>query len=374
MKEYPKVAVIYFPWKSPGPYKFLTDMMYILEPISGSIVLIGGQTNRITYLPKKASVEDIGLMMYYTNEMQSSPLSALFRIIRCIHVQVLTSCKLIRNKKNIDVALFYMAYPYYLLPLLAAKLLNIKTVEVITRSKSKTLTGRVIDSIYFRLLDGISPESDALIREHDLHRWSDKILPAGARYISPRYRIIKSYPERRKVVGFISRLSKEKGVTQFLDAIPEISKIDNSIEYVIGGTGDLLNYVILESNNLSKRYNIKISVTGFIDENNFPDYLNELSLLILPTSHSEGLPTVLLEAMACGTPVLATNVGAIGDVILDSETGFILDDISPRGVASDVARIMKFSHIENIVANANSLIENNYRFQSALGRWESIIR
>jgi glycosyltransferase involved in cell wall biosynthesis len=374
MKEDTKIAVIYYPAKSLGPYKFLTDMMYILEPISGSIVLIGGQTNRITYIPENAKVEDIGIAMYYTNEMRPSFFSALFRILRCIPVQVLTSCKLIQNRKNVDIVLFYMAYPYFLLPLVAAKLLNIKTVEVITRSKSKTLIGRVIDAIYFRLLDGISPESDALVREHDLYRWSDKILPKGARYISSRYRVIKPYSERKKIIGFVSRLSKAKGIPQFLDAIPEISKIDNTIEYVIAGTGDLLDYVTLESDKLSEKYNIKISVTGFIDESDFPDYLNELSLLILPTSHSEGLPTVILEAMACGIPVLATDVGAIGDVIIDSETGFIMNDTSPKSIASDVARIMKSNHIEHIIANANSLIENNYRFQNALDRWENIIK
>ena len=100
--------------------------MYILEPISGSIVLIGGQTNRITYIPENAKVEDIGITMYYTNEMQPSFFSALFRIISCIPVQVLTSCKLIQNRKNVDIVLFYMAYPYFLLPVLAAKLLNIR--------------------------------------------------------------------------------------------------------------------------------------------------------------------------------------------------------------------------------------------------------
>lgn len=376
MKQDPKVAIVYFPWKSPAPYKFITDIMHILEPISESIVIIGGQTNKIAYVPKKTKVEDIGIAMHYTNEMRPKSLSALFWIIKCILAQILTSRILIRNKNNADVILFYMAYPYYLLPLIVAKLLNIKTVEVITRSKSKTLAGRVIqsiDSIYFRLLDGISPESDALVSEHELYRWSDKTLPNGARYIDSRYRIIKKYSKRRKIVGFIGRLSKEKGVTQFLDAIPEIARIDNTIEYVIGGTGDLLNQVKLESNELAKKYNVEISVTGFIDESNFPDFLNELSLLIFPTSHSEGLPTILLEAMACGTPILATDVGAVGDIIKDGETGFIMNDISPTSIASSVAQIMKFDRMEWIIANSNLLIENNYRIQSARGRWKNII-
>jgi glycosyltransferase involved in cell wall biosynthesis len=48
-----------------------------------------------------------------------------------------------------------------------------------------------------------------------------------------------------------------------------------------------------------------------------------LALLVIP-SYTEGLPNIMLEAMACGTPMLASPVGAIEDVIKDEETGFIL--------------------------------------------------
>jgi len=60
-----------------------------------------------------------------------------------------------------------------------------------------------------------------------------------------------------------------------------------------------------------------------VDHQELTGYLNEFKVLILP-SYTEGLPGVILEAMACGTPVLITGVGSIPDIIDDHVNGFLL--------------------------------------------------
>ncbi len=374
----PRVAVVSFPWASYAPYKFLSDVLKILEPICEKIVLIDGNTERVNIASKKVKVRDIGVSMHYLKDIKPKFYSAILWIVKCILSQVKISLELIRVRKDIDVVIFYTAYPYYLLPLITSKILRKKTVEVITRSKSKSFLSKIIslqDPLLFSLLDGISPESKSLIKELGLEKYKDKLLPEGARFVDvTRYTIKKKLSERENIVGFIGRLRKEKGVMEFVRAIPFIVKEKKDVKFLIGGSGDLLDWCVKECSRIQKENKVKIQVKGFIEEDQLPSYLNELKLFVFSSKHAEGLPTAILEAMACGTPVLATPVGAIPDIIKDGETGFIMKDNSPECIAENVIRALNHPDIESIAENGRKLVEQKFTYEGAIERWSKIIR
>ena len=81
----------------------------------------------------------------------------------------------------------------------------------------------------------------------------------------------------------------------------------------------------------------------------------------------------MLEAMACGTPVLATAVGGIPDVIIDEETGFIMKDNSPECIAKNVIRVLNHPNLEQISRNARALIERQYTYQVAVERYRRVL-
>jgi glycosyltransferase involved in cell wall biosynthesis len=79
------------------------------------------------------------------------------------------------------------------------------------------------------------------------------------------------------------------------------------------------------------------TVTG--ERHDAPDLIAAADVFAL-SSDSEALPLVLIEAMAVGTPVVATDVGGIGDVVLDGRTGLLVPRRDPRALAAAIARVL----------------------------------
>jgi len=80
----------------------------------------------------------------------------------------------------------------------------------------------------------------------------------------------------------------------------------------------------------------------------------------------------MLEAMACGTPVLATSVGMIPEVIADGETGFIMENNSPGCIAQNVTRALNSPKLERVAKNGRQLIVENFTFETTVLRWQKI--
>jgi glycosyltransferase involved in cell wall biosynthesis len=373
----PRVAIVSFPWKSHSPYKFLSDLITILEPISDKIVVIDGNTDRIdTARNSKIVVRDIGIEMHYLGDIKPKYYSAVIWILKWLLIQFRASVELVRVRKDIDLVMFYQAYPGYILPLVLTKLLRKKSVEVVTRNKVVTTTERLWgrqDPILFALLDGISPESSGLVKELGLEKYGHKILPEGARFIDDKlYKKKKMLSERANVVGFVGRMTREKGILDFVHAIPLAAEGVSDLKFLIVGSGPLSDWVNEECNRLSTERGIDITRSDWV-ETGLADYYNELKLFVLPT-YIDAFPTSILEAMACGTPVLATSVGGIPDVIVDEETGFLLESTAPERIAQLIGMVLTYSELQRVADNAEDLVRQKFTRTAATERYDRILK
>lgn len=117
----------------------------------------------------------------------------------------------------------------------------------------------------------------------------------------------------------------------------------------------------------------KVEILGWIWREKIAVYLNELKLLILP-SYAGEVPTILLEAMACETPVLATHVGTMLEIIKNACMDFILEDTSPEGVAKNVLGILEYPELEKIVKNASALIGYKFSYVVMVKRRKTMVK
>jgi len=370
------IALIYFPYSGEIIYKFLNNLILILNPICDNITIIGANTNKLTINPSKVRTKPIKFSMHKLNYISPKLLSIFIWIIKLILIQILQSYELIKERNNYEIVIFYMAYPYFLIPLISAKFIGKKTMEVVTRSPSQSNLSKILslqDYLFFELLDGISPESNGLLKLYNIN-YEEKILPEGSRYIdTKKYFIANTYKERAKCVGYIGRITQKKGVIEFIDAIKIIALKKKDISFIIIGSGDLLPWVQKECQLIRNELNVNILITGYIEDDEIPFYLNKLKLLVLPTQHSEGLPTIILEAIFCGTPVLTTEIGAISDVVIDNLTGYFLENTKKENLAKMIIEILERENLEFIIKNAHDIVEGKFSYTHTVERWENIL-
>jgi glycosyltransferase involved in cell wall biosynthesis len=123
----------------------------------------------------------------------------------------------------------------------------------------------------------------------------------------------------RFLIGCFGRLSHEKGQDILLRSVNGIrQQIPDSIFLFLGDGPELSRL-----QNLSEQLGISDRVIFHPHTETMRDYYEAIDMLILP-SRSEGLPNVVLEALSFGVPVVASNVGALNEVITDGESGWLL--------------------------------------------------
>jgi len=138
------------------------------------------------------------------------------------------------------------------------------------------------------------------------------------------------------IVGMVARLAKEKGHEYFLSAAKIVVTEYPKVHFLIVGDGPQRQKLACLATELGLRD--KISFIGYR-----ADVFRILTLfdIFALSTLWEGLPTVILEAMAMSKPVVATNVGGNPEVVLDGTTGFLVPARDPEILAERIVRLLR---------------------------------
>ena len=130
--------------------------------------------------------------------------------------------------------------------------------------------------------------------------------------------LFRSGGEGKRRLLFAGRLEREKRVHVLLEACRDLRP---SPAILIAGTGTL------EAELRNHPGASNANFLGVVSSEDMPKLMASVDALVLPSAY-EGMPTVALEALACGTPVISTRVGDLGSVIVEGQNGFFFDGSS----------------------------------------------
>ena len=179
---------------------------------------------------------------------------------------------------------------------------------------------------------------------------------------------------------FLSRFVPAKGGHLLIEAFAAVSPAFPAACLVMAGDGP--QRAELEA--LTARLGVtdRVAFTGYLDHRFKMDALARAGLFVLPTTHPEGMPNAVLEAMAAGAVIIATPVGAIPEVVDEAASGLLLDPCNPQTLAAALTRYLSDPAATRAVGEANRekawrlweagpvarLIEQDYRALLSPGR------
>lgn len=288
-------------------------------------------------------------------------------------------------RRDEEVVLFFGAVAY-VLPIVVARLsgkvvivepradvplaLRVRWERRVPSAVARLLAGLVagFEAVGYRAAHAIVTYTPEMATELGLDRYEHKLHPHGARFIDlETFAPLVPFDEREIVVGYLGRLDEEKGIRSFANAV---SLLPDSVTVRIVGGGPLEEW--LEEELAAEVEAGRVELVGWVDHDRVPDDLSQMRLLVLPSHATEGLPTTILEAFACGTPVLATPVSGVPSVVSPGKTGAFLDGRDPETIATAVAEVLG-EPLEDMSDRCRALVEREYDFEAAVDRYRQIL-
>ena len=225
--------------------------------------------------------------------------------------------------------------------------------------------GKIFPSVMYRCVKGSYPSSflNAIATLYHLHkRYFDLIdtfvvtnkfmyaMMIRAGYNQERLELIPTFTDpitfspsqnfkKKDYVIFAGRIESIKGVHILIDAFAQLKRFhhEHPVKLKITGNGSKVYITWLKYKIATLGLENNIEFLGYVDSQQLSELLSQAIFSIVPSVCYENLPNAVLESFACGTPVLASDLGCLPDCVQDGVTGFIFRS----GDSSDLAHKME---------------------------------
>jgi glycosyltransferase involved in cell wall biosynthesis len=174
-------------------------------------------------------------------------------------------------------------------------------------------------------------------------------------------------PEKR--ILFVGRLNPVKGVHYLLRAMKIVREVLPEAKLIIVGEGEERKNLECLTNDLG--LNECVDFVGRTPHEKIPDYLYQADIFVLP-SLSEGFGIVILEAMACGLPIVATRVGGVPDIVEDGVNGYLVESGDFQEMAKKIIFILENQPLKLLISKNNRIKVQEYDWKNVVNQLEQI--
>jgi glycosyltransferase involved in cell wall biosynthesis len=140
------------------------------------------------------------------------------------------------------------------------------------------------------------------------------------------------------IIGCVSRITPEKGFEDFLDAAKLIAERFPQARFLIAGVAKEEYEETLKDKAMNLGLSQKIFFLGF--KENIPEVMSVIDIFVFPSRQQEGLPRVILEAMAASKVVVATSVGGNGEIVVKGLTGMLVAPKNPINLSEAISQLI----------------------------------
>lgn len=285
------------------------------------------------------------------------------------------------GKHNPDIVHAHWIIPQGLIGFVLKKIYKVPLIVTVHGSDLfplKNFLFKKIQKIILKNCDICTVNSEATKNEiaKRFPEFSDKlnIIPMGVdtKIFSKNDRIRNKFKQYRnkKIILFVGRLNEQKGVEYLIKALSIVkSKFPNALLLIIGEGKYKLELEKLVS---SLKLNGHVKFLGAFEHKKISDYYNLADVFVLPSVTgrigTEGLGLVLLEAMACGTCVVATSSGGIKFIVKDNENGLLVEERNEIDMANKIIKVLSDKKLRD------KLAENGRKYAKEKYDWGNIAK
>ncbi|GLI54204.1 glycosyltransferase family 4 protein [Thermodesulfovibrio yellowstonii] len=258
---------------------------------------------------------------------------------------------------------------------IAAKMSKNKPKIIRTRHLSTPISKSYISKIIYDLIpDAIVTTSeeikDTMIKFNRFNEKKIFSIPTGIDLkLFKNENIESAIKEQGFKIGTIGILRDWKGHSYFIESIPLIKKaIPKAIFFIIGDgpQRDNLKKLIDELD-----LNQSVKMLGFRDD--IPKVIYSLDVIVHPSYANEGVPQVILQALAMKKPVVASNITGIREVIIDNQTGLLVEPKNKWDIAEKVIELYNNKDLRiRLGEEGEKFVKINFSIESMLDKLESI--